>query len=156
MKKLIFIALIAACGIIQLMFPQYLRVFGIKPDLILACVVVANLTFEFRWAFALSLLAGIFKDSLIISSFGSNTVLFAIWSLLVCEIKRRFSLDYILVQVILLWVIALLQNLSTAIIVISSGNIVPAGIFLRIVFLGALYTAIALPLLLPLTRRWIE
>lgn len=156
MKKLIFIALIAACGIVQLVFPQYLRVFGVKPDLILACAVAANLVFEFRWALFLSLLAGIFKDSFIISSFGSNAVLFAFWSLLVCEIKRRFSLDFVYVQVILLWVIALLQNLSTGLIVISSGNIVPSGIFLRIVFLGALYTAAALPLLLPLKRRWIE
>jgi len=147
MKKLAFAGLVIAGGVVQLTLLDYIRIFGAKPDLLLAAMVIANLFFGFRWAFAFSLFAGIFKDLFVVSYPGLNTVSFAFWSLIICQIKRHFSLDYILVRVILLWLVALLQNIGTGVWLILCGNHLPAGIFLRIVIFSPLYTAVVLPLL---------
>lgn len=141
-----------ALGLFQVSLLSYFSVFGVKPDLLLAIVVIAGFLLEPRWALFFGVLAGIFKDAFGLSPFGFNIILFACWGYFVNKLSRRISIEDNIAAAILLFLIALLQNIASGLAVIYSGGFVPFGIFLRVVFLGSLYTALTLPLILKIAR----
>jgi cell shape-determining protein MreD len=118
---------------------DYFKVFTVKPDLILISMVVVNLLLDWRWAFALSVFAGMLKDILCVSAFGTNTLIFALWSFLIIKLSRKISLENICLRAALMFVVVFASG-------IAARPPVPAGILLRIVFLEAVYAAILLPL----------
>ena len=148
--KLLVITLIL--GLLQLTLLQYFRVFGVKPDLLLAIVVIASLSLRIRWAILFGALVGLFKDIFGLNSFGLNILLFSCWSFLMAKISRKVSIEDGLSAALLAFVIALLQNIMSGLVIIYSGESVPIGIFLRIVLLGSLYTALTLPLILKFAK----
>ena len=83
MKKTNFGAILAGCGIIQVTFLNYLKVFTVEPDLLLICAVIAALIFPLKWALFFCLLAGIFKDVFGADVFAINTVLFPLLGFLI-------------------------------------------------------------------------
>ncbi|MDO8662075.1 MAG: rod shape-determining protein MreD [Candidatus Omnitrophota bacterium] len=139
-------------GIFQLTFLEYFRIFGIKPDLLLVTVVIAGLFLEMRLAIIFGIFTGIFKDIFSLSPFGLNVLLFSLWGFLVAKISRKISIEDNIASVILVFVIALLQNIASGLALIYSGSFVPTGIFLRIILVGSLYTALTLPLILKITK----
>ena len=144
--KLIITTLIL--GVFQLTLLDYFRIFGIKPDLLLVSVVLAGLFLEMRWAIVFGVAVGIFKDIFTLNPFGLNILLFGLWGFLSAKISRKISIEDNLSATLLALVIALLQNITSGLAFVYSGNFVPVGIFLRISLLGSLYTALALPLIL--------
>ena len=151
LNRLLFLLAAIILAIFQATILDYLKIFGVKPDLLLIVAVLASLAFEFRWAFALSVFAGFLKDAFGVSHFGINMFLFGLWSFLILRLSREVTLDNNIVRAGLIFIIALLHNLVIALYFIYSGNQIPVGILLRIVFLTPLYTVAVLPLLL-----WIE
>lgn len=135
-------------GAFQFTFLNYLRIFGIKPDLLLVTVVIAGLFLETRAAVIFGLFAGIFKDVFGVNAFGLDVILFSLWGFLSAHISRKISIDDNVTRVFLVFIIALLQNTASALSLNLSGSFVPLGIFIRIAFLGSLYTALTLPLIL--------
>lgn len=152
MKKFIFFIIILICGILQVTILNNFKIFFVKPDLLLISVVLASLIFEWKWAFAFSLFAGIFKDSFSSAAFGINTILFPIWCILIIELAKQISIDFDLIRIGLLFVISLLQNVSEGAILVSSGSFIPLGIFLRNVTVGSIYTTLFLPLVFEITN----
>jgi rod shape-determining protein MreD len=146
-KNIFFLFVIVILGILQVTLLDYFRVFGIRPDLLLICVVVASLVFEFKWAFILSIFAGIFKDACGVSTFGINTLLFPIWCLLIARLNREITLDNNLIHMGLVFIVTILHNIVSGMISVYSGNVIPLGIFLRIVIIESIYTALVLPLI---------
>ena len=149
-SKLLIVTLIL--GVFQLTLLEYFRIFGIKPDLLLVTVVMASLFLEMRWAIVFGVGVGIFKDIFGLSPFGLNILLFGLWSFLSAKISRKISIEDNLSATLLVWAIALLQNITSGLVLIYSGNFVPLGIFLRISLLASLYTAFTLPLILKVSR----
>jgi len=147
MKSFIFFPVIIILGILQLTVLDYFKVFNLKPDLFLIAAVMAGLIFNLRWALALSIFAGLFKDIFGVTSFGLNSLLFPLWGLLIVRLAREVSLDNIFMRMGLVFIICVIHNTISGIIFIYSGNFVPLGIFLRIVCFGSLYTALISPLL---------
>lgn len=145
-SKLLIVALIL--GLIQLTLLQYFKVFGVKPDLLLAVVVIAGISLRIRWAIIFGALVGIFKDIFGLNVFGLNILLFTCWSFLAAKISRKVSIEDGVSAALLVFIIALLQNIISGSVIFYSGASVPFGIFLRIVILGSLYTALTLPLIL--------
>ncbi len=139
MKKLYFFIIISACALLQVTIVDYFKVFTVKPDLILISMVIVNLLLDWRWAFGLSIFAGTLKDILCLSAFGTNTLLFALWSFLIIKLSRKISLENIYLRAALMFVVVFASD-------IMARPPVPAGIFLRIAFLEAVYAAILLPL----------
>ncbi len=139
-------------GFFQLAFTDYFRLLGVSPDLILTCVVIAGMFFELRWAIIFSALLGVFKDSFSLSVFGYNTILFSLWGFLTVKVSRKVSIEDNLARTLLLFIVALLHNITCGLLFVYSGGTVPLGIFLRIVFLGALYTALPVPLILKFVK----
>jgi len=152
MKLSTLAVILAALGLFQLTFLHYFRVFGVQPDLFLVGVVLASLFLEGRLAIIFSITLGIFKDAFSPAAFGLDILLFGLWSFLIVKITRKVSIEDNLSATLLIFIIALLQNIASGLSLAYSGNFIPPGIFLRAVFLGALYTALVLPLLLKIIK----
>lgn len=131
---------IVILGLLQLRVFDYFRVFNLKPDLLLAGVVILNLFFDWRKVFILSLLAGVFKDVFSAGPPLLNSALFPLWSFLIMKLSRKASLDNTLIRVVLLLIIAFLHNIISGFTLIYLGSLIPLGNFLRILFLGSFYT----------------
>jgi rod shape-determining protein MreD len=139
-------------GIFQFTFLNYFRVFGVKPDLLLVTVVCAGIFLEARQAILFGMFAGIFKDIFGVGVFGLDVILFSLWGFLSANISRKVSIDDNITRVFLVFAIALLQNIASFLSLNLSGSFVPLGIFLRIAFLGSLYTALTFPLIVKIVK----
>ncbi|MFA5145528.1 MAG: rod shape-determining protein MreD [Candidatus Omnitrophota bacterium] len=148
MINCVFFLAIVILGILQMTVLDSFKVFGVKPDLLLAGVCFTSLALKFRWAFILSAFAGIFKDALGSSVPGINTLLFPLWSFLIVRLNREMSIEeHDLIRAALVFIIAVLHNTITGLILVYLGGVVPLGSFLRIVFIQSIYTALIVPLL---------
>ena len=153
MKKYFFLLFIVGLGILQVTLLDGFRFFSVRPDFLLIAVVIASLTFDLRTALLLCAFAGIFKDLFGATGFGFNTVLFTTWSFLIIQLSRLIPLDEMLMQAGLVLIVAFLHNLVTGFYMLSLGSIIPFGIFLRILILETLLTALFFPLLAKLQTR---
>lgn len=152
MKKIYFFLIIAGFCLLQATFMDYFRFFNLKPDLLLICAVIAALYFKPSWAIAFCFLAGLLKDTFSASPFGINTLLFCLSGLIILRLSKEISVEDNLTRMGLLLIVALFNNIITAIILYSCGLGLPLGIFLRITVFGSLYTAMLLPLILRLIK----
>lgn len=142
MKKLYFLLIIIIAGILQISLLESVRVFNIKPDLLLAVAVIASLSFKLRWAVLFSLLAGVFKDAFSPGAFGINTPLFFLWSLLVIKLRKEISTEHNSVRAGLILLITIIHHTTIGLLFVYLGKYIPFGIFLGIVSLESLYTAL--------------
>ena len=147
MKKWVFFLVILVCAMMQPTVLNSIRFFGVKPDLLLICVVIAALEFELKWAIILSVSAGLFKDILGAQAFGFNAILFGLWSVLIIRLKRDISFDNLYMVIALTAVVALAHHLLVGLALVYFGNFIPLGIFVRIIIIEIFYTALCLPLL---------
>jgi len=152
MRNLIYLVVLTALGLIQMTLLDYVRIFGVKPDLLLIGAVIANLILRPRAAFVLSVFAGFFKDIFAVNSLGINTLLFSLWSILIIKLSHEISLDNNFMRTILIFVITMLHSIIMGLIVIYLGAFLPLGIFLRIVTTESLYTALVLPFIFNMTK----
>jgi len=139
-------------GLFQITFLENFKVFGVKPDLLLLTVVIAGLFWETRAAVIFGIAIGILKDIFSLNTFGLDILLFGLWAFLTVKISRKVSIEDNLTRGLLVFIIALMQNIAVGLSGGLSGSFVPFGIFLRLVFLSALYTALPLPLILKITK----
>lgn len=147
MKKLIFIFTIIIFAIFEVTILDYFKIFNVKPNILLILVVGLSLSFELRWAIFFSALCGILKDIFSINTFGINTLLFPLWGFLTIELSKKISIDNNFIRIIIIFIIAVLNNIITRLILSYLGKLIPVGIFLRITFSESLYTALILPLI---------
>lgn len=118
----------------------------------LISVVVISLVLEFRWAFILSAFAGVFKDVFATNIFGINTLLFPLWSFLIVRLNKEITIEHNFIRMALVFIISLLHNTVTGLALIYLGNPIPPGLFLRIVSLQPIYTALVLPLIFKISK----
>ena len=142
MKSWVGFLIILVLFILQITLAEYVKIFNTKPDLILIGVIIAALFCDQKWALLLGLCAGALKDAFAIQVPGINTVLFFIWSFLVINARRRFTLDFNGARAMLIGIIVLLQSIATRIIFLYLGIPVALGIFLRTAILGSVYTCL--------------
>lgn len=145
MKKWPFFVFIVLCALIQISVLQVVRVFGIKPDLLLIGMVLANLLFDTPQAIIVSLFCGLMKDIFAPTLFGPNVILFVVWGLCISRLNREISIDNMYLRVALVFAVSLLHGIASGLYFISAGAYIPFGIFLKIVVVGSIYTALALP-----------
>ncbi|PIS33539.1 MAG: rod shape-determining protein MreD [Candidatus Omnitrophica bacterium CG08_land_8_20_14_0_20_41_16] len=144
-RLIIFTAII---GVLQVTLLDCFKVFGVKPDILLIAVFMAGIFLDLRPALNVGLLAGIFKDAFSLTPPGVNTILFPMWIFLIAKLIHEVSIDDNLTRMLLLFVVVLLNNIISGLVLIYSGGFLPLGIFLRITLLASIYTALILPLIL--------
>jgi len=121
---------------------NFVKIFNVKPDLLLACSVIASVLFEPAWGISLSMFSGVLKDISSVNSFGMNTLLFFLWSYLIIKLSRKVTLDVDYIQLALIFIITFLNNIVTRLVFILLGTYIPLAISLRIIFIEPLYTAL--------------
>ena len=154
-KSVIFIFLVLA-ALLQVSVLDYLKAFGVKPDLLLVSVFWFSLIFQQKEAVFFSASAGILKDIFNPYSFGINTLLFTFCSLFLIRLGKEISLDSSPVRFIVFCIISFCNTAATRFIFFFLGNIVPLHVFLRVAFPGSLYTALTALLvfrIIPLSER---
>lgn len=148
MKNWVFLFFIFAVGFCQATILNYIRLFGVKPDMLLCCVILAGVFFNRQWAFIFSLSAGLIKDIFGLETFGLNLFLFYGWIYLIVSLSRKISIDDSLVLSVFGFVVVFLNDIVIRFIYLSFGRDIPFGVFLRITFIESVYTALVLLLLI--------
>ena len=152
MKKYLFLLLILILGLLQVTILDHFRLFNVRPDLLLLCVVIAALSFDLRSALIFGIFAGLLKDCFSANTFGLNTLLFCLWSILLSRIARLVILDDELFQAATVFILVIIHNLVFGLIILSQGSFVSLGIFLRIVALETILTTIFFPLVIRISK----
>jgi rod shape-determining protein MreD len=141
-KKSAALLIVIILAILQVTILNHLRIFSVKPDLLLIAVVLTALSLELKQALFFSILAGIFKDIFSINAFGVNTVLFPIWSFLIIKLSKEVSIEDNPAFAVLVFITVVFNDIAARLINLTLGNFIPLGIFLRVAFLESLYTAL--------------
>jgi rod shape-determining protein MreD len=135
-------------GIIQVTLLDYFKIFGVKPDLlIIAVVLISQSSLKPRYIQFFSIFCGILKDILGLNSFGINTVLFTLWSLLIIRLSKKISIDNNFTRAMLVYIICVFNSIIMRLIFLTLGKFISWGIFFRLTFLESLYSALIAPLL---------
>ncbi len=140
MKKWLFFFFILAALFIEVAFLGGFRIFNAKPNLLLILVVIASLCFEFKWAFLFAVVIGMLKDVFCADIFCINTLMFALWSLLVARLSREITIDNEIVSIILIFFVVFLNDIALKAAFAYSGRHIPFGIFLRVAIFDSLFT----------------
>jgi len=148
------VILTAILGFSQITILDYFKVFGVKPDLILIAVFIAVFSLNLKQALGVGLLAGVFKDAFTSNVLSFNAVLFPLWVFLIATLIKRISIEDNISRILLLFLVALLNNIISGLVLIYSSSSVSFGIFLRITFLASVYTALIFMSILRIIKRW--
>ncbi len=153
MKKSFFLLAIIILTTLELKWPNFLNFFHCKPDLLLIFMVALVFYTDFKTALLFGILAGLAKDVFLPWTLAINTICFGIWSYCVYWLSRQISTeeDYVCWAIVL--AAALLNNFVLGLQSITSGNIMPPGIFLRNLIIVSVYTTLLSPLIFKLTKR---
>lgn len=142
MRKRVFLLIIFIASIFQVTLLNSFRIFNVKPDLLLIGAVITGLYFDLSWALVLAAFCGILKDIFAINTFGINILLFPLWSIFIVKLVKKMRLDNNFVCTALVFIVSIFNSIVTRLIFLWLGRFIPLGIFLRITFLEALYTAL--------------
>lgn len=153
MRYSTFFLLIVVLGLFQITVLDNLRVFQVKPDLLLVIAVFASLNFRFKHAVIFSVIAGLIKDIFAIQTFGINILLFALFNFIIWRLSKQIEMEDDYIRMSLVFICALAQNIVLGTTLLYSGLFIPPGIFIRNCFLGSIYTLAAAPLLFMLFRK---
>lgn len=126
---------------------NYFRIFNVKPDAILAALVLFVPFFSLRWLFVFALFGGIYRDIFSILPFGCNAIICILWIILAKQISRRLSVENNLIRSTMLCLIILLNNLTLQFLLFVLDRPIVIGSFLRIVSIESIFTLLlALPM----------
>jgi hypothetical protein len=146
MKKYLFFVLVYALGMMQISLPGGPFLWRIKPDFLLIAAVEGGLVFDFRFAVCAAVFSGIMKDTLTSAPAHFYSVTFALWSCVAWYAAHKLVLNSHPLRTAVVYVAALLNTLLTGSLGVSSGRVIPPGIFARIIVVEPFYTALMSPL----------
>ena len=152
---LIYLGVIIGCAILQLTFVPVLSVFGVKPDLLLLCSIMAAVKYEVYPAVGYGIFAGLLKDSLVPLDRSGNTVIFVLLNILVLRISRRVSFDSRWLRFFLVFVLVNVNNAAFRLLGLffGNGNTVSVAMFFKVSFLESLLTALCAYIFFPPDKK---
>ncbi|MCK9595130.1 MAG: rod shape-determining protein MreD [Candidatus Omnitrophica bacterium] len=148
MRNLRFSLLILGLAFIQVGISEPLRLFGVKPDLLLISVVVAGIYFEFGWALFFSLFAGILKDVFTAGSFGMSSLFFPVVAFLIIQLNKRLTIENNTSCSVVVFLSSIVYDGLVRLLSVYMNDLVSYPVFFRVSILGALYTSIVMFVLL--------
>lgn len=126
---------------------NYLRIFGARPDVILAALIILSPLFTLKWSAGFALLAGIFRDSMSTLPFGFSTIICVLLVILAKWVAQKLKVENSFIRSAVLFLAVLLNNIALGFILFVLGSAIAAGIFLRIAFTQSVITLLlALPM----------
>jgi len=153
MKNLFFLLTIIILATLGLNWPIFLNFFYCKPDLLLIFMVALVFYTDFKTALIFGILAGLAKDVFLPWALPINTICFSIWSYSVYRFGRQISTEENYVRLAVVLAVGMLNNFVIGIQSVSTGNIMPPGIFLRNLIIVSVYSTLLSPLIFKLTKK---
>jgi len=129
-------------GLLQSTALNYFPILNVKPDAILAALIMLAPFFSLGWSVAFAFLGGLFRDIFSSLSFGFSICLSILWVILAKQIFRRLSAENALIRNATLCLLIVLNNLTMQFILFMLDHPLSLGIFLRIVSLELILTLI--------------
>lgn len=145
MKNAVLLLIPLIVGLFQATVLPYFSIFAVKPDLLLICMVVASVFLNWKLALSFSLFAAIIKDIFKVDAFGVNILLYPLWSYAIAKLSRKISINDNFAVMLLVFAVIFSNGIIIRFINLSSGKLIPIGIFLRIVCVESLYAAFLSP-----------
>ncbi len=142
MKKLLLFSIIVALAVLQVTVLDVIRVWGVKPDLLLIAMIISALSFDFKWAMSFAFICGALKDIFFAMRFGVNAVLFTLLAFSIYKLSRRIFIEDELSCFILAFAVAFANNLVLFIVFLFKSISVAPVSFFRIGLFGSIYTAL--------------
>lgn len=147
MSNFKFPILIIILAFVQVVFLEYVKVFNVKPDLLLISAVIASFIFRGRYSLALVLFAGLIKDIFGSNSYGINILLFSLWYFLIVILSRQITMDNSIIRLALIFIISIFHNLISGLMLFYLGKPLAVGIFIRTIIFASIYTTTIFPLI---------
>ncbi|RJP29826.1 MAG: rod shape-determining protein MreD [Candidatus Omnitrophota bacterium] len=147
MRYLAFIFFILVVFVIQVTILNLVKIFNVKPDLLLAVSVIATFYFDNKAAVMFAALAGFLKDVLSANPIGANILIFALCIYMVEQLLKRIFIDNDYSRMALMGLVVLVNGLLLKPVLLFMNHPVPVGIYSRILFIDIIYTALVFPLI---------
>jgi len=140
--------------ILEVTLLDYVKVLGVKPDLLVILTIFFTLYLKSSLAITLAIILGLLKDSLSIDPFGINTIFFSLFSYSLVRMSKNLYRDDRVTQIILVSTILVVTVLAK----IFLFSFLKKEIFINtpvagISFIEVLYTGALSPLLFLLLRK---
>ncbi|MGD9015702.1 MAG: hypothetical protein PVI33_06745 [Candidatus Omnitrophota bacterium] len=132
--------LLLIIGLLQSTTLNYFPILDVKPDAILAALIMLAPFFSLGWSVAFAFLGGLFRDIFSSLPFGFNICLSMLWVILAKQIFRRLSAENGLIRNVTLCLFIVLNNLTMQSILFMFARPLSLGIFLRIVTIESIFT----------------
>jgi len=153
-KKSAIFLLSASLALIQFSTLDELKIWEVRPDLILVALFLGSLFVQRKEAFILAISLGLLKDIFSCSFLGINTLLFAFYIFIGNQINLNFSFEDNFSRTAFFLILSLLHNLSNGFYRIFLGGQLTLGVFLRLSLIASFYNSGLLYLLLKLKEKY--
>ena len=151
-KKLIIAFILILLVILQSTALDYLKIFNVKPDLVLAALIILGLSLDLKWVMVFSYLAGFLKDMLGSLPFGLNTLAFPLLGFLVFKLSKKIAIETKYMKAATVFMAVILENLIAFVCFIFTGLDISLGIFSRFTIVSSIYTVLILILIFKIIR----
>lgn len=123
-------------------------IFNVKPDFVLATVVILGFLYRPRATIIFSCFAGFFKDILSLGPIGLNTAIFILLGLMLSMFSKSFLIEAVLLRMLFVAIAVFIKYISAQVILFFYASPLSLGIFLKHSLLTAIYTAAITPLII--------
>lgn len=151
-RRIILLSIILFFALFEPVWTGYLRVFSVKPDILLLSVVLTAAFLNFWEAVFWGMIAGFLKDIFSVYGIGINTLLFPVWSAVVVRISRKMTIDDDYALMAVAAIVVFFNGAVCRFIFSLSDRDIPFGVSLRVMLISPVYTAVLLPIL----RKWLN
>lgn len=144
--KIIIGCILISLVVLQSTLLDYIKIFNVKPDLVLVAIIIISLSLDLKWVMMFSYLAGLFKDTLGIEPLGLNILALPLIGFLVFKLSKKIIIETNYMKIATVFTAVILENLIAILCLILMGSGIPIGIFFRFTIVGSIYTALLFPL----------
>lgn len=140
----VYFILVTAFVLLEATFLNAVKIFNVKPDIVLVSVIGIGVSLPFTWVLALSCFAGFLLDIFSTGAFGVNILIMCLAAFISRRASRQLYIENKYVVVTLVLVISIVCSIIRK----GIGPPLPFGVALRYCIIEVLYTLAACPLVL--------
>jgi rod shape-determining protein MreD len=139
-NKVIILCILLLLAITQVTVLDYLSIWKVKPDLLLAAIIFLAFSFEKKWVLVFSYFGGLFKDIFSSGLPGINTIIFMVIGYTVYRLSKKFIIETMFLRLALIAIVVILENVFVQIILFFFAKPAPILSSCVLNLLIALYT----------------
>lgn len=140
--KLLLGIILVLSVILQSTFFDHIKIFNVKPDLMLIAIVIISLSLDFKWIMVFSYFSGFLKDVLAALPLGVNTLVLPLIAFFIFRLSKRIVLETNYAISITIFMASLFENLIVSLLLIALEFDISIGVFFRLTIISSIYTSV--------------